>query len=389
LSTGQAIVTESTGIRRGHSRAADAADAAREFHSAVAQPELALVVFFCSAHYDLDVLGAEMGRLFAGVPVVGCTTAGEIGPAGYCDRSISGASFAAGNFASVVGGIHGLREFDVSRAQSLTQDLMQGLESARPGTDAANAFALLLIDGLSVREEPVTRALQGALGEIALVGGSAGDGLDFSTTHVYVDGAFHSDSAALVLVSTPLPFVMFKTQHFVPTDQRVVVTAADAERRIVKELDGLPAAAEYARLVGADVTRLDPMRFAAQPVVVMIDGTNYVRSIQKANGDGSLTLFCAIEEGLVLRAGRGADLVENLAATFAELEDEIGRPQLILGCDCILRKLEISQRGLISAVESLLEANNVVGFNTYGEQYRGVHVNQTFTGIAIGKAADG
>jgi hypothetical protein len=26
----------------------------------------------------------------------------------------------------------------------------------------------------------------------------------------------------------------------------------------------------------------------------------------------------------------------------------------------------------------------VVGFNTYGEQYGGVHVNQTLTGVAIG-----
>jgi hypothetical protein len=28
----------------------------------------------------------------------------------------------------------------------------------------------------------------------------------------------------------------------------------------------------------------------------------------------------------------------------------------------------------------------VVGFSTYGEQYRSMHVNQTFTGVAIGKA---
>jgi hypothetical protein len=28
----------------------------------------------------------------------------------------------------------------------------------------------------------------------------------------------------------------------------------------------------------------------------------------------------------------------------------------------------------------------VVGFCTYGEQYMSMHVNQTFTGIAIGEA---
>ena len=41
---------------------------------------LSLVLFFCSSEYDRDALAAEMARRFAGVPVVGCTTAGEIGP---------------------------------------------------------------------------------------------------------------------------------------------------------------------------------------------------------------------------------------------------------------------------------------------------------------------
>lgn len=39
-----------------------------------------------------------------------------------------------------------------------------------------SSFALLLIDGPSIREEPVTRAMQSTLGKIPLIGGSAGDG---------------------------------------------------------------------------------------------------------------------------------------------------------------------------------------------------------------------
>jgi hypothetical protein len=30
-------------------------------------------------------------------------------------------------------------------------------------------------------------------------------------------------------------------------------------------------------------------------------------------------------------------------------------------------------------------ANNAVGFSTYGEQFNGIHVNQTLTGVAIGR----
>lgn len=371
-------------IRRAHSCAIDARDAAREFHAAVAQPHMALVVFFCSVHYDLDILASELRHLFAGVQVIGCTTAGEIGPKGYLDRTISGASFPAESFAAACGRIDALQQFASIQASTLAQDLMQRLENLEPQADASNSFGLLLIDGLSVREEPVTRALQNALGRLPLVGGSAGDGLNFGRTQVYSDGSFHTDSAVLALVTTDLPFRIFKTQHFVPTDQRFVVTAADSAHRIVNEIDGWPAAERYADVLGMDVETLDASRFAEQPIVVVIDGTNYVRSIQKVNPDGSLTFFCAIEEGLVLRGARGVDLVGNLEEAFAELNGAIGQPQLVIGCDCILRKLEMTQRGLIDRVAKVFSDNNVVGFSTYGEQHLGVHVNQTLTGIAIG-----
>lgn len=168
---------------------------------------------------------------------------------------------------------------------------------------------------------------------------------------MFADGAFREDSAVLVLASTSLPFRPFKLQHFVPTHERVVVTAADEENRIVHEIDGRPAAAAYARLMGVDVERLDPMLFAAQPIVVLIDGTNYVRSIKSANPDGSLTFFSSIEEGLVLRSARGIDVVENLEQGFAELRNVLGDLQLVIGADCILRRLEYSQTSVLEGVD--------------------------------------
>jgi hypothetical protein len=33
----------------------------------------------------------------------------------------------------------------------------------------------------------------------------------------------------------------------------------------------------------------------------------------------------------------------------------------------------------------ILAENNVVGFSSYGEQFAGMHANQTFTGVAIGR----
>ncbi len=374
-------------IRTSQSLAADPHQAVQEFHASVAQSDMALVIFFCSSDYDLDVIAAEMRTRFAGVPVIGCTTAGEIGPQGYCRHSLVGASFSAASCTAITGRLEQLQQFELARGSRFAQSLLQQLETQAPHADMNNTFGFLLIDGLSVREEPVTRMLQNTLGGIQMFGGSAGDELRFNATHVYHDGQFHRDSAVLALISTALPFKIFKTQHFVSTNERMVVTAADAEHRIVSEINGMPAAQEYARLAGVAIDDLDPMRFAASPVVVLIDGVDYVRSIQKANPDGSLTFYCAIDEGLVLRVARGVDLIENLQQAFERVRADIGVPQAVFGCDCILRNLEIRQCDLIDQVARIFSDNNTVGFNTYGEQYGGVHVNQTFTGIAIGDGA--
>lgn len=372
-------------IRNAHTKAVDARQAAREFYQQVNQPGMELVVFFCSSQYDLDALSDEINRLFAGVKVVGCTTAGEIGALDYCDHSLVGSSFPSSCFSVVTGLLDRLQDYDLARGQEFAGRLLRSLEVREPGRGAQGSFAFMMIDGLSIREEPVVRTFQNVLGRIPLVGGSAGDDLAFAHTWVFADGAFHSDSAVLVLATTTLPFKPFKTQHFCSDNERLVVTEADPSRRIVKEINGLPAAEEYARLIGCAVEDLGSTRFASSPVVVVIDGTDYVRSIQKANPDGSLTFYCAIDEGLVLRVAHGEGLVENLDGMFESLRSEIGPLQGVLACDCILRNLEITHDNLKPAVADVFRKNNAVGFSTYGEQFGGVHVNQTLTGIAFGE----
>jgi hypothetical protein len=46
--------------------------------------------------------------------------------------------------------------------------------------------------------------------------------------------------------------------------------------------------------------------------------------------------------------------------------------------------MEIVQSSLTDRVGHVFLQNNTVGFNTYGEQFHGVHINQTLVGIAIG-----
>lgn len=373
-------------MHRGHSDAAEARVAVAELGEQVAQPDLALLLFFCSSNYDLDALADEMNRRFAGVPVVGCTTAGEIGPAGYLNHSLVGVGFSAQAFTAETGRIDALSTFDIAAGRAFAEGVLDRLEVRREG---GNAFGFLLIDGLSLREEPVTHALQDGLGAVPMFGGSAGDDLKFQRTWIFHEGRFHTDSALLLLLATPLPFRILRSQHFVADGERLVVTEVDAPQRIVREINGRPAVQEYARLVGVAPEQLTPEHYASWPVVVMIDGTDFVRSIQHANADGSLTFYCAIDEGVVLRVAHGVDLLARMEAELVDAERELGGIEGMLVCDCILRNLEISRNGKKAAAGELFQRFNALGFSTYGEQLGGVHINQTLTGIAIGSARAG
>ena len=102
-----------------------------------------------------------------------------------------------------------------------------------------------------------------------------------------------------------------------------------------------------------------------------------------APGGAALSFLSAIDDGLILTLGRGRDIVETLDAGL-DVRGAQGRaPDVVLGFDCVLRKLEIEQKQLSGPVSEIFRDRRVVGFNTYGEQHCGVHVNQTFVGVAF------
>jgi hypothetical protein len=378
-----------SGIRTGMTLAYDAELAAAEIHAALNQPDLKLVVLFVRSDIDLHRFAAACQRLFGPtVTLVGCTTAGEITAQGYVEGAITGLSLSGDNFAVSAIPIEGLQTFTVNRGQDLVRRGVQDLARHAPSFTRQQMFAFTLIDGLCGCEEAVVSSLHAALGEIPLFGGSAGDSLRFEKTYVLNQGTFRDDMGLMVLVASKLPFRVFKTEHFIADAHKMVVTEADPISRIVSEINAEPAAQEYARLIGMESVELSPMVFATHPVVVRVGGQNFVRSIQKVNDDDSLTFFCAIDEGIVLTVAKGVDLAENLDQLFQQIRSEIGQPRLVLGFDCIFRSLEISERGLRPRVDQMIRDNNVIGFATYGEQFHAMHVNQTFTGVAIGSAPE-
>lgn len=335
----------------------------------------ALIVLFLAPGADLHAIAAAVTAAHPGTPVIGCTTAGEIGAQGYAEGLALAIGLPAALFAAAT-----LVVRDLDAPQALIGEVIRArgqLAAANPARP--HDFAFLMVDGLSAREDALASALAAGLGTAPLFGGSAADGTRFLETFVLHGTEVLRHAAVLALVRSAGPVQVFRFDHFRPTQTRMVVTGADPARRIVHSLNARPAAREYARLLGKDPAQLTPFTFAAHPVAVRLGGQHHVRSIRQVDENGDLIFFSAIDEGLVLSLAEPLDMAAHLEGALAGL----GRPAAIIGCDCVLRRMEAQEKQMLGRVSSLLSEYRITGFSTYGEQMGALHVNQTLTGVAL------
>ncbi len=356
-------------LKVGHSVHSHSAVASRELFEQLRPEKGDTVVFFASSKLDLtQILAAWPGNADE---LHGCTTSGEIGPKGYCDQSLVAICLSK-------------NAFEVKPIVVPAQPDYSHLQL--PSAEKFNHhFCISLLDGLSVQEEMILSILS-RKNSYPLAGGSAGDDLGFKKTRVVCAGKIEDCVGVLLVCSTNLDVKIFKEQHFLPTETRMVTTKSDPSKRVVFELNGKPAAQEYARIIGVNRKDLDPKVFSKYPVMVKLGGEHYVRSIQTANEDDSLTFYCAIANGIVLRLASGNEILKS----SLELHDNLAgekNPLAVIVFECILRKLELEDLQVKDKAFEALKGLNPVGFHTYGEQFNGVHINQTISGVAFYEAA--
>jgi len=341
-----------------------------------------IIVFF-SSDRDPGVLLEALKQNFPETGVSGCSTSGEIGPLGMMQGGMVFIAFPEAGFRMMSEVIPDIDKGGVERASEIARRLRIQMIGGASRSAKEHIFALVLVDGLSNAEEALTAAINLSLDGIELVGGSAGDGLVFENTVLIHRGKLIRRGAILFVIETAHPVRIFRTQNFEPTEVKLVVTAADTENRIVYELNAEPAAREYAAAIGLGLEELGPYSFASYPFVVKIGGNYYCRCIRSVNPDGSLSFFCAIDEGLVFTVARPRDMLRTTLEALEEVDSSLGGTDFVLGFDCILRRLDAESRQVRHQVEDIYRRFGVVGFHTYGEQFNAMHLNQTLTGIAF------
>ncbi|MGB5556980.1 MAG: FIST N-terminal domain-containing protein [Paracoccaceae bacterium] len=363
----------------GVSHHTEPAMAVREAVSQLSMTNICFVLVFVPDHLEHSGVGEALNALLPSTSVFGCTTAGQITPSGYENSALLLVAFPREHFRCSSTLIKPLKPVSIEQTAIEAGKLASRFQKSANW----NRFALTFADGLSKQEDVLVAALEAGLGDTPLFGGSAGHGLAFDETFILHGGTFHSNAALLILLETDLEFAGLGFDHFLPTDKQMVVTKAIPEERIVQEINGSPAAAEYARLVGCDVDELSPRVFAENPVLVRNHQSWHVRAIQQVVEGGGLSFLSAIDDGLLLTLGRGKEILRTLDTGLSLKNGNGDLPDFILGFDCVLRRLEIEQNDLTREASDILCQRRVLGFNTYGEQHRGVHVNQTFVGIGF------
>ncbi len=370
-------------VYRGVSREDDADRAVAAATQEMGNVVPGIVFAFPGGKQDPAQVATALQERFPRTLVVGATTPAPFTDSKRCAGALAVAAVDAPGTRWSARSLH-LSSFDGEAATRAVDDMLGELDLDRESVALSEVFCLLFADGIAKKEESVSAILAEALDGIAFVGGSAGDDLSFSSTFVIHGRQAMQGAATIVLVRCSEGFTLFKHQHFTTSERRLAVTRADVSARRVREMDGVPALEAYAAALGIPASEVTPGIASQNPLIFRCGDALYVRSVQQIEADGSMTFYCAIEPGMVLSIGSRAPQVDALRAALAELPppETIG---LFLLFNCIVRSLEALEQKQEDVLASMFSAAScaTVGFDTYGEQWNGLHINQTVVGVAI------
>jgi hypothetical protein len=360
--------------------------------AAIQHPDARLIIVFASESYDLQRLLQGINEVTGDVPLIGCSTAGEIATTGPGDSGVvvtalggPGFSVATASADAVTGR---LREASAEIASSLN-----GVEAR------GHKVLMFLTDGLSGDQQEVVRGAYSIVGAaVPLVGGCAGDDLKMKRTYQFHGNQVLENGIVAAAIASDAPLGIGVRHGWRKVGEPMLVTRSESNR--VYTLDDQRAIDVYLERLGAPPeTHTDPeafTRFAiTHPLGLSRRSGEEVRFIGEANfDDGSLGCIAEVPQGGLAWIMEG-DSDSVLYATDAACDDALAAldgqaPLGFLAFDCIARRGVLGDEGIRGEVKRIGERAGgapVAGFYTYGEIARtrgvsGFH-NQTLVILAV------
>lgn len=352
-----------------------------------------LIIVFAADGYDASALLAAVRTVTGDVPLIGCSTAGEIASSGPGDAGV------------VVTAMGGTGFSVATRAtERISADLRGAGASAAGALDEVNTaehrILLLLADGLAGDQQEIVRGAYGVAGAaVPLVGGCAGDDMRMVATHQFHNDAVLTDAVVSAAIGSVAPFGIGVRHGWRRVGEPMLVSASSGNR--VAQLDDRPALDAYLESLDAPpAARIEPAAFTAfaqtHPLgLARRSGEEHVRFVAEADFERR-ELVCIAEVptgGLAwLMEGDASSVLDATDAACVEALTALdGLPPIgLLTFDCIARKsvLGIGVDEEVARVAAHAGTAPVAGFYTYGEIARtrgvtGFH-NQTLVVLAIG-----
>ena len=347
--------------------------------------KISFILYFASAKFDFQKVNQIFHKYYPDVTVVGGTSQGELTSEGYSDGNLTAISVYGDDFK-----VETLVLEEIKRKGMLYKNAVRekvksfGINLSDPHMKD-KFFGISLIDALSVAEEKLSLMLSNAFDEkeIHLVGGSCGC-LDTSECYLSCNGEVYQDAAILLLVRTNKKIMVYNENIYEPVGKKHRVTSADISQRIVKNIDGQPAAKVYAKELGVTESQLKDDIFAAHPIGRTIGEKSYIASpVCTVPGEG-IKFYIRVMPGSSFRFMQAVDSFKKAQETAAQIKAKVDNPQLIFGFSCILRYIQFLQQNSTQTMyQELRNIAPVFGITTLGEQIGLNPVNQTLTLLAI------
>lgn len=353
-----------------------------------------LLIIFCSRAHNLRHLLRQVRERAGDVPLIGCTTAGQIATDGPSDGAVVVAALGGRGFAVrttvATEASRNLREAGAYVARSLPDR-----------ADLPHRVVLLLSDGLAGDQQEIVRGAHGVLGAaVPLVGGCAGDDLQMSRTFQFYDDRVLTDSVVAAGIASDAPLGVGVRHGWRRVGEPMLVTSSRSNR--VYTLDDRPALDAYLKHLGVtgparrDQEGLARLALTHPLGLSRSNGEDQVRFI--GGGDfteRSLSCIAEVPQGALVWIMEG-DARSVLEATDAACGDSLaalgGHPPLgMIAFDCIARRAVLGESGIhseIGRLTAMAPGAPVAGCYTYGEiartrGVRGFH-NQTLVLLSIG-----
>ncbi|MGM0555195.1 MAG: FIST signal transduction protein [Myxococcota bacterium] len=381
-------LSPSADVRVGHVRSADTATAIEQLLNQLDAENASLTVVFHSPTHDEAVVARRLDKATGSRGVAG-STAGELAAGGFYEHTMTGMALHGSGVKAAIEIVPQLRELSLLPLMHLPSQLARGIGLETSDLDPERHVWLLLVDGLSCKEDLLTPFfVQSAPKRMSLVGGSLGDGEEFQRTRISHYGRVYDDAAAVVLLEYDRPFSIIHHTHMTLSDTWIDVTRTSRGGRILEEINGEVAAVGYAKVLGMDPSEITTGFTSSRPLGFRFRGRAYPCSVINVQADGSFMLGCSIQSGERLNILRPTDLVAGTRATMRAAADELAEhgaePRGSLLFNCLGRYLEAREQGTVDELGEALGQYPVCGLNTYGEQFESMHFNHSLTGLMFG-----